>query len=234
MNTLIEIKQLQKIYTQGSYQNKAVHDINLQIKAGDMIAITGPSGCGKSTLLNMIGLLLSPTFGEIIINGTSTSKINDRKRALLRNRYFGYIAQDFALIEDHTVYENIEIPLVYSSEKWSRTRKIERIKEVLHQVNLDVNLQQKVKYLSGGQQQRVAIARAIVNQPDIILADEPTGALDSQSGQEIINLLRTLVDQGKTLLMITHDEQLAQQCDIRMYMSDGRLQSSHNIMEQHS
>jgi putative ABC transport system ATP-binding protein len=196
-----------------------------------MIAITGPSGCGKSTLLNMIGLLLQPTSGDIIINGVSTSKMNDRKRALLRNHYFGYIAQDFALIQDHTVYENIEIPLVYSAEKWSRTRRIERIKDVLNQVNLDVNLQQKVKYLSGGQQQRVAIARAIVNQPEIILADEPTGALDSKSGQEILNLLRILVDQGKTLLMITHDEQLAKQCDVRLQMSDGKLLSSYSGLE---
>lgn len=223
MEAMIEAIELKKEYISGKNKTMAINNISLTINRGEMIAIIGPSGCGKTTLLNMLGLIVRPTSGKIIIDNRETETLSEKERAKYRNKMFGYVVQDFALVEDYTVFENIEIPLLYSSVKMSKAKRKKMIEDVLEQVGLSGKIREKAKNLSGGQRQRVAIARAIVNDPEIILADEPTGSLDSKTGKEIINLLMTLVAKGKTLVLVTHDDSIAQKCDKQIKMFDGKI-----------
>ncbi|WP_350344460.1 ABC transporter ATP-binding protein [Proteinivorax tanatarense] len=223
MEPIIKGTELKKEFSSGKTKVLAVKDVSIEINKGDKIAITGPSGCGKTTLLNILGLVVKPTSGTVTINSKNTENLSEKELATHRNKVFGYVVQEFALIEEYTVFENIEIPLMYSSDKYSKKKKKEVITDVLKKVDLSVKVNEKAKNLSGGQRQRVAIARAIVNDPQIILADEPTGSLDSQTGEEILKILNSLVKQRKTLVLVTHDHSLAQKCDKQIKMSDGEI-----------
>jgi len=223
VDSVIEIRRLKKEYLAGENRIEAVRDISCCFEIGESVAITGVSGCGKTTLINMIGLVIQPTQGQVIINGVDSTNLTHKQRANYRNKIFGYVVQDFALVEDYTAFHNIEIPLLYSVEKMRKSERKRRILAGLEQVGLLEFATTKVRNLSGGQRQRVAIARAIINDPQIILADEPTGSLDSQNTEEVLHLLHSLVAQGKTLLLVTHDQELAQQCQRQIKMADGKL-----------
>lgn len=223
MDIILEANNLEKIYDTGNSLTHAVNKVSLMIEKGEKVAITGPSGCGKSTLLHMLGLIILPTYGHVIIQNQNSESLNHSQRAKFRNKFFGYVVQDFALIEENTVYENIEIPLLYREKKMKKSIRVSKVEDILHQVGLSVKINEKVKNLSGGQRQRVAIARAIINEPEIILADEPTGSLDSGVSQEMFSLLNSLVLGGKTLVMVTHNEELAKMCDRQIKMLDGAV-----------
>jgi putative ABC transport system ATP-binding protein len=225
---IISAASISKIYKSGASRTHAVDDISININKGDKIAITGLSGCGKTTLINMLGLIVKPTAGSISIEGSTIESLNDYSRARLRNKFFGYVVQDFALIEDQSSFSNIEIPLLYSVKKYSRSERRRMIVNIAESLGIQDKLYAKTKHLSGGQRQRVAIARAIVNDPSVILADEPTGSLDIKSGEEVMTILDGLVDQGKTLLLVTHNMELAARCHRRISMLDGKIISDHS------
>lgn len=219
--SLLEIKNLSKTFINGDNTVVALNSINLSIEKGDMIAIVGPSGSGKSTLLNILGLLDTPDTGTYKINDINMKNIKDSELAKYRNTYFGFIVQHFALINHFSVYDNIEIPLEYGKVK-KKFRK-NRITNILSKLGIIDKISVTCKNLSGGQAQRVAIARALVNNPEVILADEPTGSLDSKTSQEIINLLKEINSQGKTIIIITHDNNIAKQCNKIINIEDGFL-----------
>lgn len=217
--SLIKLKNINKIYGIKECSVTALNDINLEINKGDLVAIVGPSGSGKSTLLNIIGTIDKPSTGEYYINDENTSDFSDKQLALIRNKEIGFIVQHFALINDYTVYENIEIPLNYGKVK---NKKI-KIQSMVEKLGIKEKLNKTPKELSGGQCQRVAIARALVNDTQIILADEPTGALDSKTGQEVIDIFKKLNKEGKTIIIVTHDTRIASQCNKVIEMSDGKI-----------
>jgi len=221
--TLVSCVSVHKEYGRKGQVTQAVRGVSLEIGGGESVAITGPSGCGKTTLINMLGLIVSPTLGDVFIQGCNTKSFTSDKLGALRSKFFGYIVQDFALIEDYTALENAEIPLLYAPERPGRHERRRRAHEALANVELDSKAHVKVRNLSGGQRQRVAIARALLNDPQVILADEPTGSLDSQAGQEVFRLLLSLVQAGRSLLLVTHNLELAQQCGRQVMMVDGRL-----------
>ncbi len=224
MEPLIRAENLTKIYISANNRTAAVTQVSLSVNAGEIIAITGPSGCGKTTLLNLLGLVLSPSEGHLYLNGTDTMCLSERKRADFRNAFFGYIVQDFALIEEETAYENIEIPFLYSKRRLHKKEQLAEIEKVLDRLGLKGKLYEKVKNLSGGQRQRVAIARAIINQPKVILADEPTGALDVKNSESIFSILHGLAgEDGRAVVMVTHNEQLAERCTRKIEMLDGHF-----------
>ncbi|MBT1279369.1 ABC transporter ATP-binding protein, partial [Thermoanaerobacter sp. AC272] len=191
---LIKIENVKKEYISGKKKNLVLKGVNLEINEGEKIAIVGPSGSGKTTLLNIIGLLLPATEGEVYLAGKRASSLKEKERAKLRNKFFGYIFQEFLLVEEDTVFQNIEIPLLYSLTKKTKSEKRKMVEEVLEKVGLEVKINEKVRNLSGGERQRVAIARAIINDPEVILADEPTGSLDAENGEKIMDILESLVD----------------------------------------
>lgn len=225
----IVLKSINKIYGNKDCEQHVLRNINLTIEDGDMISIMGPSGCGKSTLLNIIGLLDKHTTGTYTIGDVDISKCNDTEMAKLRNKTFGFIFQNFNLIKELTALENIKLSLTFSNmyaigkEKYTNKEIINKSKEMLALVGLDAHVNKLPSQLSGGQQQRVAIARALVNDPDIILADEPTGALDIKNGKEIVEILERLNDLGKPLVIVTHDKNVANCCKKNMSMLDGIL-----------
>lgn len=223
MENIIEIAELNKIYyIKGTEPVIAVVDLNLNIKQGQFVAIEGVSGSGKTTLLNIIGTLDIPTKGSVKIAGTDISNMSSVQLAKFRNENIGFVLQDFALIPYNTGYENIEIPLLFTKKKLNRRETVETIASKVGILDL---LKRKVNTMSGGQKQRVAIARALVNDPQLILADEPTGALDSKTKKDIVNLLRKIADNGKTVVMVTHDESVASVADRIITISDGRIVS---------
>jgi putative ABC transport system ATP-binding protein len=181
---LIKTENVKKEYMSGKKKNLVLKGVNLEINAGEKIAIVGPSGSGKTTLLNIIGLLLPATEGEVYLAGKRASTLKEKERAKLRNKFFGYVFQEFLLVEEDTVFQNIEIPLLYSLTKKTKSEKRKMVEEVLEKVGLEVKINEKVRNLSGGERQRVAIARAIINDPEVILADEPTGSLDAENGKK--------------------------------------------------
>lgn len=225
MEPIIKTVSLHKVYDSGGNKTIAVRNATLEVAEGTSVAITGPSGCGKTTLLNMIGFVTPPTSGELWIENESASTLTEKKRAQYRNRFFGYVVQDFALIDDVSVYENVEIPLLYAHPRLNKKERRRRVEEMLDKVGFLGKKKEKIANLSGGQKQRIAIARALVNHPRVILADEPTGSLDSQTSEEIFSLLMSLVKEGKTLLIVTHNPELAWRCDMELKMLDGRIQS---------
>ena len=195
--------------------------MNLTIEKGDFVSVMGPSGCGKSTLLNIVGLLDEPTSGSVIIDNTTIGKMSDSKLAAFRNSKLGFVFQSFHLINSLNVLDNVELPLIYRSMSASERQR--RVREVLERVGLSHRLRHMPSQLSGGQCQRVAIARAIVGNPEIILADEPTGNLDSKMGAEVMDLLHSLnKEDGRTIMMVTHNEQQARQTDRIIRFFDGR------------
>lgn len=218
---MITLTSLSKIYRTDEIETLALENVNLQVKQGEFVSIMGPSGCGKSTLLNIMGLLDAPTSGWVEINGTNIQGMNDKEQAVFRNHTLGFIFQSFHLISSLNVMDNVELPLLY--RKMNGKERKERVKEVLEKVGLSHRMRHFPSQLSGGQCQRVAIARAIVGSPEIILADEPTGNLDSKMGAEVMDLLHQLNRQdNRTIVMVTHNEEQARQTSRIIRFFDGR------------
>ena len=218
---VIKLEGIKKIFFTDELETHALSDIRLEIRQGEYVAIAGPSGCGKSTLLSLIGLLDSPTEGEHWIKGRPVAKLSVTERCLIRNREIGFIFQAFNLIGDLTVYENVELPLTYR-EMGSAERK-KRVLEALERVDMAHRLKHYPAQLSGGQQQRVAVARALAGSPAILLADEPTGNLDSKNSEAVMELLRDLHRSGATICMVTHDERYAHHAVRTVHLFDGRI-----------
>ena len=221
MKTMIKLTGINKIYRTEEIETQALENVNLEVQKGEFLSIMGPSGCGKSTLLNIMGLLDSPTSGTIEINGTHTESMNDKELAAFRNKSLGFVFQSFHLINSLNVIDNVELPLLY--RKMSSSERTALAKAVLERVGLSHRMKHMPTQLSGGQCQRVAIARAIVGNPDIILADEPTGNLDSKMGAEVMELLHKLnKEDGRTIVMVTHNEEQAKQTGRTVRFFDGR------------
>lgn len=219
---LIETKNLWKTYIMGTQELHALQGVDLQIEKGEYVAIMGPSGSGKSTLMNLIGCLDSPTQGDYYLNGEPVSLMNDNELAKIRNREIGFVFQTFNLLPRANSLHNVELPLIYSGMD-ARTRR-EQAMRALEQVDLLDWANHKPNELSGGQRQRVAIARALVNNPSLILADEPTGNLDTKTGLELMKLFRQLNDKGNTLLVVTHDPEIAEFADRVIHIRDGKIE----------
>jgi putative ABC transport system ATP-binding protein len=220
---MITTHGLRKIYTTEEVETSALNNVNLEIKAGEFVSIMGPSGCGKSTLLNVIGLLDNPSAGEYHFLGQEVSKYSERQRADLRKANIGFVFQSFNLIDELTVYENVELPLLYL--KVPALKREQRTDEILEQMGIMPRRNHFPQQLSGGQQQRVAVARALVGHPQLILADEPTGNLDSVHGDEVMKLLTELNDKGTTVVMVTHSPKYAQYGHRIVNLLDGEVVS---------
>lgn len=217
---MITLKNVNKVYSTDMIETQALEDVNLHIDKGEFVSIMGPSGCGKSTLLNIVGLLDDPTSGSVIIDGTNVIGLNDFRLSAFRNAKLGFVFQSFHLIDTLNVLDNVMLPLVY--RRMSESERQKRAVEVLERVGLSHRIRHRPSQLSGGQCQRVAIARAIVGNPEIILADEPTGNLDSKMGGEVMDLLHTLnKEDGRTIMMVTHNEEQAQGTDRIIRFFDG-------------
>jgi putative ABC transport system ATP-binding protein len=218
---MIKITDLEKVYRTEDIETVALNKLSLEVKEGEFVAVMGPSGCGKSTLLNILGLLDDPDGGSFLFNGTEIAKYNERKRAELRKRNIGFVFQSFNLIDELTVFENVELPLIYLNVKTAeRKAKVEAVLEKMQIMHRRNHFPQQ---LSGGQQQRVAVARAVVNNPKLILADEPTGNLDSTNGNEVMQLLTDLNEQGTTIIMVTHSEHDARYSHRIIRLLDGQV-----------
>ncbi|NYH80585.1 putative ABC transport system ATP-binding protein [Actinopolyspora biskrensis] len=220
--TLLQASGLSKTYGQGRLRVEALHEVSLSIESGEAVALMGPSGCGKSTLLSLLGLTLPATSGELVVNG-ALAPARERHRARLRNAFFGYLHQEFAIVEDDSVANNVTIPLEYARPRISRRQRRERARRALNDVGLEWALHRKASELSGGERQRVAIARALTNEPHVVIADEPTAALDVATAREIVTLLLSMREQGTSILMATHDPRVADRCDRLIGMEDGHL-----------
>ena len=220
---LIQTKDLKKFYYTDEIETTALAGVNLTIKEGEFVAIMGPSGCGKSTLLNIIGLLDNPSEGEFHFTDLEISQYKERQRADLRKANIGFVFQSFNLIDELTVFENIELPLIYL--KYSSSERKKRVEEVMEHMKIMHRRNHFPQQLSGGQQQRVAISRAVVAKPKLILADEPTGNLDSANGQEVMNLLTELNEAGTTVIMVTHSPVDAEYAHRVVHLFDGQIVS---------
>lgn len=219
--TMIKLTGINKIYRTNEIETLALENVNLDVEKGEFVSIMGPSGCGKSTLLNIMGLLDAPSSGKIEINGTSVENMKDKELAAFRNKTLGFVFQSFHLINSLNVIDNVELPLLY--RKMPAKERTRLAKEVLERVGLSHRMRHMPTQLSGGQCQRVAIARAIVGNPEIILADEPTGNLDSKMGAEVMELLHKLnKEDGRTIVMVTHNEEQAKQTSRTIRFFDGR------------
>jgi putative ABC transport system ATP-binding protein len=222
MDSLIEIEGLTKVFYTDEIETHALSGIHLNIGRGEYVAMSGPSGCGKSTLLSILGLLDTPTAGRYTLNGREVANLNFAERSKIRNQEIGFIFQSFNLIGDLTVAENVELPLTYRAGMSSAERK-KRVKESLERVNMAHRMQHYPAQLSGGQQQRVAVARALAGSPSILLADEPTGNLDSKNGEAVMTLLQELHQDGATICMVTHDPRFAAHADRQIHLFDGKV-----------
>ena len=219
--TLIHLDGVTKVFFTDEVETHALAGIHLEIKSGEYIAIAGPSGCGKSTLLSILGLLDSPTDGKYTLNGKAVADLPLSERARVRNREIGFIFQSFNLIGDLTVYENVELPLTYRSMSSPERKK--RVQEALEKVGMAHRMRHYPSQLSGGQQQRVAVARALAGSPSILLADEPTGNLDSRNGEAVMELLQQLHREGATICMVTHDSRFAKHAERTIHLFDGKV-----------
>ena len=220
-NSLIKLEAIKKVFYTDEVETHALAGIHLDIKKGEYLSIAGPSGCGKSTLLSILGLLDSPTEGNYTLNGQSVANLNHSQRARIRNREVGFIFQSFNLIGDLTVFENVELPLTYRGMNGAERK--QRVTEALERVGMAHRMKHYPSQLSGGQQQRVAVARALGGKPAILLADEPTGNLDSKNGEAVMELLRELHREGATICMVTHDPRFARHADRQIHLFDGRI-----------
>jgi putative ABC transport system ATP-binding protein len=221
--SLIRLEGLGKVFYTDEVETHALSDVHLEIKKGEYVAISGPSGCGKSTLLSILGLLDSPTGGSYHLNGTAVQVLGSGQRSRIRNREIGFIFQSFNLIGDLTVYENVELPLTYRGMRAAERK--ERATRALERVGMGHRAKHLPSQLSGGERQRVAVARALVGEPSIMLADEPTGNLDSRNGEAVMELLRDLHRAGSTICMVTHDVRFARHAERTVHLFDGRVVS---------
>ncbi|MEO8382019.1 MAG: ABC transporter ATP-binding protein [Acidobacteriota bacterium] len=219
---LIDLQGVRKIFYTDEMETAALDDIHLAIDPGEYVSISGPSGCGKSTLLSVMGLLHSSTHGKYFLNGTEVTGLHSAEQARVRNREIGFIFQAFNLIADMTAFQNVELPLTYRNDLTAKQRR-DRVLTALEQVHLPERQKHFPAQLSGGQQQRVAIARALVGKPNVLLADEPTGNLDSRNAQLIMDLLSDLHEQGSTIVMVTHDPRSAERAQRQVSLFDGRI-----------
>ena len=221
---MIKTVNLQKVFRTEEVQTLALNNVNIEVNEGEFVAIMGPSGCGKSTLLNILGLLDNPTEGEYYLNGTEVSKYTEAQRTSLRKGVIGFVFQSFNLIDELNVYENIELPLLYMGVPASERK--QRIEQAMERMAISHRAKHFPQQLSGGQQQRVAIARAVVANPKLILADEPTGNLDSKNGAEVIKLLSELNGEGTTIIMVTHSQHDASFAHRTVHLFDGSIVAS--------
>ncbi|KEO84992.1 ABC transporter ATP-binding protein [Tumebacillus flagellatus] len=221
MQPLIRIDDLRKIYRVGDQEIHALSGVSLSIREGEFVAIMGPSGSGKSTMMNVLGCLDKPTLGEYVLDGHAISKLHDDDLAIIRNRKIGFVFQSFNLLSRTTAVENVELPMLYAGVPAKERRR--RAIEALESVGLGTRLYNKPNELSGGQQQRVSIARALVNNPVILMADEPTGALDTKTSLEIMGIFQRLNDQGKTIILVTHEPDIAEFAKRVVRFRDGRI-----------
>ena len=221
---IIKTTNLSKSFRTSEVETIAVNNLNFEVEKGEFVAIMGPSGCGKTTLLNLLGLLDTPTGGVYELNGRDVSKLNERDRTYLRRGKVGFIFQSFNLIDELNVYENVELPLTYLGLKSSERRRM--VEDILKRMNISHRAKHFPQQLSGGQQQRVAIARAVVTNPKLILADEPTGNLDSKNGAEVMNLLTELNKEGTTIIMVTHSQHDASFAHRTVHLFDGSIVAS--------
>jgi putative ABC transport system ATP-binding protein len=218
---LISLEGITKVFYTDEVETHALSGIHLEIQRGEYLSIAGPSGCGKSTLLSILGLLDSPTEGKYRLNGSAVEELSLSRRTRIRNREIGFIFQAFNLIGDLTVYENVELPLTYRGMATGERK--QRVLEALERVGMAHRIKHYPSQLSGGQQQRVAVARALTGRPSMLLADEPTGNLDSKNGEAVMNLLRELHQEGATICMVTHDPRYANYADRNVHLFDGRI-----------
>jgi putative ABC transport system ATP-binding protein len=219
--SLIKLDALRKVFYTDEVETHALEEIHLEIRRGEYVSIAGPSGCGKTTLLSILGLLDSPTDGEYFLDGQPVARLTASERARIRNRQIGFIFQAFNLIGDLTVYENVELPLTYRGMAGADRK--QRVQAALERVGMSHRMKHYPSQLSGGQQQRVAVARAVAGEPLILLADEPTGNLDSTNGESVMDLLRELHKGGATICMVTHDPRYARHADRQVHLFDGRV-----------
>ena len=224
---MIKTVNLQKIFRTEEVQTLALNNVNIEVNEGEFVAIMGPSGCGKSTLLNILGLLDNPTSGEYYLNGTEVSKYTEAQRTSLRKGVIGFVFQSFNLIDELNVYENIELPLLYMGVPASERKR--RIEQAMERMAISHRSKHFPQQLSGGQQQRVAIARAVVANPKLILADEPTGNLDSKNGKEVMDLLKELNKEGTTIVMVTHSQHDAGFADRIINLFGGQVVAEANL-----
>ncbi len=218
---MIKIEKLTKVFRTEDIETYALNGVDINVKKGEFVAIMGPSGCGKSTLLNIVGLLDNPSDGSYQFGGTEVAKLQEKDRTVFRKGNIGFVFQSFNLIDEFTVYENVELPLIYL--KMSASERKKRVEEVLQRMKIGHRIKHYPQQLSGGQQQRVAIARAVVANPDLVLADEPTGNLDTKNGLEVMNLLTELNQDGATIIMVTHSDRDAGFAHRTINLLDGEV-----------
>ena len=226
MEPLIQVENIHKIYNPGENEVRALDGVSLTIHRGELVAIIGHSGSGKSTLMNMLGCLDTPTSGRYLLNGQDVSGLSDNQLSEIRNKQIGFIFQGFNLVANLDALGNVELPLIYRGVSKQRRKKIAAL--ALKKVGLEKRMRHKPNELSGGQQQRVAVARAVAAQPPIILADEPTGNLDTKSTREIMDILKGLHQSGRTVIIITHDDDIAEQADRVIRIIDGRIEADYH------
>ena len=228
---LIHLEGLSKVFYTEEVETHALNEINLDIKSGEFLSIAGPSGCGKTTMLSILGLLDSPTGGTYLLDGEPVANLSASQRAKIRNQAIGFVFQAFNLIGDLTVFENVELPITYRGMPGSERK--ERVQAALERVGMAHRMKHYPSQLSGGQQQRVAVARAIVGKPLILLADEPTGNLDSKNGGAVIDLLNELHDEGATVCMVTHDPRYAHVAERSVHLFDGQVVDEEDVKKVH-
>jgi len=227
MTKLIELKGINKTYKNGDQELRVLKDIDLEVEKGEFVAIMGPSGSGKSTLMNVIGLLDRPTSGDYFLDGQEVGNLSEKKLAHVRNEQIGFVFQQFFLLSKLNAFQNVELPLIYAGVHPAKRKEI--AEQYLEKVELGSRMHHLPSELSGGQKQRVAIARALVNRPAIVLADEPTGALDTKTGEQIMDLLTKLNQEGKTIIMVTHEPEIAAFANRRIVIRDGVISSDSKL-----